>query len=167
MKATSMTPRFAFVMMAIISTAAGCHREAAPSVEKLPPAPVKWEAARQIVLEEWTELVGTAQPLPERAARVTAPVEGRVISVLRNAQGQAIAEGQRVERGDVLARLDATVLQAARDKASSAKKVLQAEKEATTLGVKQAALEVKRLNDLKRDAGSSSRRRTQVGGRGR
>ena len=48
----------------------------------MPPAPVKWEGPRQLFLEEWTELVGTTEPLPDHAARVTAPVEGRVSAVL-------------------------------------------------------------------------------------
>src|SRR5205085_1788902 len=56
----------------------------------------------------------------------------------------------------VLVRLDATILLTQRDKAVSAKKVLQAEKEAADFTVKQAALEVKRLNDLKRQQGSAA-----------
>src|SRR4051812_49309495 len=72
--------RFA-IWLALAGPVLGCRAPAAPE-EKVPPAPVKWEAARQLVLEEWTELVGTTQPLPDHAARVTAPVEGRVLSVL-------------------------------------------------------------------------------------
>jgi RND family efflux transporter MFP subunit len=107
-------------------------------------------------LEEWTELVGTTQPLPDHAARVTAPVEGWVLSVLQNAAGKPVAEGQPVQKGDVLVRLDATVLLASRDKAVSAKKILESEKEVAVLAVKQAELEVQRLNELKRQQGSSS-----------
>jgi multidrug efflux pump subunit AcrA (membrane-fusion protein) len=118
--------------------------------EKVPPAPVKWEGMRQLVLEEWTELVGTAEPLADHAARVTAPVEGRVLSVLRDAAGKTLMEGQRVREGDVLARLDATVLLTTRDKAVSAKRVAQAEKETSEFAVKQAELELRRLNELKR-----------------
>src|SRR5947209_1297660 len=128
---------------------AGCRHNAEPAAEeKVPPAPVKWEGIRQLVLEEWTELVGTSEALPDHAARVTAPVEGRVLSVLRDAAGKPLAEGQPVEKGDVLARLDATILLVTRDKAVSAKKVLLAAKEASEFAVKQAALEVRRLNDL-------------------
>jgi RND family efflux transporter MFP subunit len=117
---------------------------------------VKWEGARQLFLEEWTELVGTTEPLPDHAARVTAPVEGRVLAVLQGAAGKPIAEGQPVQKGDVLARLDATVLLASRDKAVAAKKILQAEKAAAELTVKQAELEVRRLNELKRQQGGQS-----------
>src|SRR5262249_23724609 len=105
---------------------------------------------RQLVLEEWTDLVGTTQPLPDHAARVTAPVEGRVVSVLQGPSGQSVVEGQAIRQGDVLVRLDATVITANRNKAQAAKKVLQADKEVAELAVKQAALEVKRLNELKR-----------------
>ena len=54
----------------------GCHQPVKPAEETVPPAPVKWEGIRHVVLEEWTELVGTTQALPDHAARVTAPVEG-------------------------------------------------------------------------------------------
>ncbi|HEY1379064.1 MAG TPA: efflux RND transporter periplasmic adaptor subunit [Gemmataceae bacterium] len=121
----------------------------------MPPAPVKWEGVRHVVLEEWTELVGTTEPLPDHAARVTAPVEGRVLSVLHGAAGKPVAEGQPVEADDVIAKLDATVLLVTRDKAVSAKKVLQAEKAAAEFAVKQAELEVRRLNELKRNQGTS------------
>src|SRR5262245_35649690 len=152
-----MTPRLArAAAVALAGLSLGCHRAAPPAAEKVPPAPVKWEAARQLFLEEWTELVGTALPLPDRAARITAPVEGRVVSLLQGAEGRAVTEGQPVRKGDVLARLDATAVQAARDKAVSARKILQAEKEAAEFAVKQAALEVKRLTELRRQQGAQS-----------
>src|SRR5207237_5016955 len=50
--------------------------------ENPPPGTVKIEGAAQVNLEEWTELVGTTTPLPDRVARISAPVEGRVVSVL-------------------------------------------------------------------------------------
>src|SRR5436853_5047588 len=98
--------RLALVLLACLPL--GCNRAAPPAPEKVPPAPVKWEGARQLFLEEWTELVGTTEPLPDHAARVTAPVEGRVLAVLSAAAGKPIAEGQPVKKGDILARLDAT-----------------------------------------------------------
>src|SRR4051794_37554049 len=101
-------PRAAFCGLALACLPLGCHRPAAPAEEKVPPAPVKWEAARRLFLEEWTELVGTTLPLPDRAARVTAPVEGRVVSLLQGSAGKSVAEGQQLQAGDVLARLDAT-----------------------------------------------------------
>lgn len=137
-------------LVVLVGLLVGCHRPAAPADEKAPPAPVKWESARQLFLEEWTELVGTSQPLPDHAARVTAPVEGRVLAVLPVAGGKSIVEGQLVQTGDVLVRLDAAALVANRDKAVAAKRVLQAEREAAEYAIKHAALELKRLNELKR-----------------
>jgi RND family efflux transporter MFP subunit len=139
------------VLLALGGLLAGCHLAATPPAEeKVPPAPLKWEGLRQLVLEEWTELVGTTQPLPDHAARVTAPVEGRVVSVLQGTSGAPVAEGQMVHPDDILVQLDATVITANRDKARAARKVLQADKEVAELAVKQAALEVKRLEELKR-----------------
>jgi RND family efflux transporter MFP subunit len=137
------------LFLLVICTLPSCNRAAPPAEEKLPPAPVKWEGIRQLFLEEWTELVGTTQPLPDHAARVTAPVEGRVVSVLQGGSNKPIAEGQPVQKGDTLAQLDATVIVHKREAAEEAKKVLQADKEVTEFTVKQAQLEVKRLNDLK------------------
>src|SRR6185369_17222408 len=113
----SARPRFLCSAIVLLAGLLGCHRSEPPAEEKTPPAPVKWEGVRQVVLEEWTELVGTTEPLPDHAARVTAPVEGRLLSVLRDAAGKPLAEGQMVKAGDVLARLDATVLLTTRDKA--------------------------------------------------
>jgi RND family efflux transporter MFP subunit len=142
--------RFAGFLLLFAGLSLGCHRGEKPPEEKVPPAPVKWEGARQLFLEEWTELVGTTQPLPEHAARVTAPVEGRVVSVLQGAAGKAIVEGQPVQKGDVLVQLDATVTRNHRDKAVAAKKVLQAKKQTAEFAVKQAELAVEGLNELQR-----------------
>ncbi|MFL5330996.1 MAG: efflux RND transporter periplasmic adaptor subunit [Gemmataceae bacterium] len=129
---------------------AGCRAANKSAEEKTPPAPVKWEAIRQLFLEEWTELVGTTTPLPDRAARVTSPVEGRVESVLSATPGRPLIEGQIVQAGDVIAQLDASLVRANRDKAVASKKTAQAEKEAATIGVKLAQLEVNRLTELRR-----------------
>jgi RND family efflux transporter MFP subunit len=137
------------VLVLLVCLPVGCNRAAIPP-EKVPPAPVKWEGARQLFLEEWTELVGTTQQLPDHSARVTAPVEGRVLSVLQGAAGKPVVEGQPVQEGDVLVRLDDTILRIQRDKAASAKKILRAEKEVADLAVKLAELEVTRLKELKR-----------------
>src|SRR5262245_25742605 len=144
------TRRCAGLFLLLAGLSVGCHRGEKPPEEKVPPAPVKWEGARQLFLEEWTDLVGTTQPLPEHAARVTAPVEGRIVSVLQGASGKPIVEGQPVQKGDVLVQLDDTIAGAHRDKAGAAKKVAQAKRETAEFAVKQAELEVQRLNDLKR-----------------
>src|SRR3954451_17562876 len=157
-----MTLRSAPRVVLLSALLAGCHKAPPPAEEKVPPSPVKWEAPRQLFLEEWTELVGTATPLPDHAARVTAPVEGRVLSVLQGAAGKAVAEGQPVQAGDILVRLDDTVVRAQRDKAESAKKVLRADREAADIAVKQAALEVRRLNELKRPQDSRGSERLEL-----
>jgi RND family efflux transporter MFP subunit len=138
----------AFLVLAFLNL--GCKRSATPTDGKdPPPAPIKWEGGREITLEEWTELVGTTQPLPDHAARVTSPVAGRVVAVLPNRAGKPIAEGQSVEEGDVLIRLDATAVQANLTKAQAAKKVILAEREVAAIAVKTAALDVKSLEELK------------------
>jgi biotin carboxyl carrier protein len=137
-------------LLVIALPALGCNRAPPPAEEKVPPAPVKWEGARQLFLQEWTELVGTTQPLPDHAARVTSPVEGRVLQILPAAGSQTIVEGQPVPKGAVLAQLDTAALLANREKLVAAKSVAVAEKEGAEFAVKQAALEVKRLGELKK-----------------
>src|SRR5690242_19424595 len=65
----------------LVAAALGCGRAPPPAEPPQPPATVKWEAPAQAALEEWTELTGTTVPVPDRVARVTAPVEVRVLSV--------------------------------------------------------------------------------------
>src|SRR5215813_10890711 len=120
--------RCSLILIVLTLLPLGCHRAAAPPEEKVPPAPVKWEGARQLFLEEWTDLVGTTQPLPDHAARVTSPVEGRVLQILPTANGQTIAEGQPVPKGALLAQLDTAALVANREKLVAAKSVAAAEK---------------------------------------
>jgi RND family efflux transporter MFP subunit len=141
-------PFLAVVVLACLPL--GCSRSAKPPEGEPPPAQVKWEGLHQGALEEWTELVGTTLQLPDHSARVTTPVEGRVLSVLGDAAGKPVEEGQLVQKGDVLVRLDDTILRIQRDKAATAKKVLLAEKEVMDLAVKLAAVDVKRLKELKR-----------------
>lgn len=111
----------------------GCGRSA-PVEEKVPPAPVKAAKAMLIPLAEWKEIIGTTQPLPDRIARISAPVEGRVVSVLRDADGAPLAEGQVIKAGTVIAQLDTRVI---------AEQLKQAE-----FAVRQAEIEVKRLEAL-------------------
>ena len=151
--------RIAFSLCGLFSLAClaiGCNHAAKPTEEKVPPAPVKWEGSRQLILEEWTELVGTTQPLPDHAARVTSPVAGRVLAVLPSSGDKPIVEGQLVKEGDVLVRLDATAILANLAKAEAAKKILQAEHEVAAFTVKQAALEVKTLEELQRKQDSQT-----------
>src|SRR5260370_35222099 len=77
----------------------GCSRAPASPDDTPAQAPVKWMEARQLFVEEWSEIVGTTQPLPDRAARVTAAVEGHVVSVLEDANGKPFVERQRFKKG--------------------------------------------------------------------
>jgi RND family efflux transporter MFP subunit len=149
-----------FIVLAAVPL--GCSRAAPSAEEKVPPAPVKWEGPRLVVLEEWTELVGSTEPLPEHAARVTAPVEGRVLSLLTGAAGKPVVEGQLVQAGDILVRLDDTLVRNQLEKAQSARKILLAEKEAADFAIKDAALEVRRLTELKREQDSQGGARVQL-----
>ncbi len=127
---------------------AGCSRTA-PEEEKPPAAPVQAAAPRSLFLGGWTALNGTAQPLPQHAARISAAVEGRVVSVLVGADGKPVQEGQLVHAGDVIARLDARVAQANRDKAEAAARELEEQKKQASYAVRRADLEVRRLEGLR------------------
>src|SRR5262249_50193650 len=108
------------------------------------PAPVKVAAARTLKLGEWTELLGTTQPPPDRVGRVSTAVEGRVVSVL----GGGLAEGSRVERGQVLVRLDDCVPRANRGKLAASADDLEEQKKQAKYATELAQIEVKRLENL-------------------
>jgi RND family efflux transporter MFP subunit len=129
----------------------GCHRAEPPAAEKVPPATVKWEAPLVGALEEWTELVGTTVPLPDHTARVSAAVEGRVVSIFGEAGGKPVVEGQRVEKGTVLAQLDTSITQANLAKAEAARDVLREEEHQAQLAAELATSEDKRLRKLKEE----------------
>ena len=133
----------------ILAAVVGCSGAAHPPEETAPPAPVKWEPPISGALEEWTELIGTTVPVPDRIARVTAPVEGRVISVFGDAGSTPIAEGQRIEKGTPLVRLDPTVILASLAKTEAVQEVLKEEERQTNFAVELAQSEVERLQQLK------------------
>src|SRR5712692_10160901 len=148
----SLSLAFAFLLLAL---PLGCKRTE-PVAEKIPPAPVKWETAHRFNLSEWTEVAGTTVPLPDRSARVTAPVEGRVQTVLKGEDGKPVTEGQPVRKGDVIAQLDATIITANRDQAEAQQKVLKEDVAQAGSGVKLAMIEVDRQKDLAKDKLGSS-----------
>jgi RND family efflux transporter MFP subunit len=136
------------VVAAVLVWAVAPWRSAAPVDETPPPAPVKWMEARQFFVEEWTELLGTTMPLADRVARITAPVEGRVISVLRGPKGQALVEGQQVKKGDVIVQLDTSLLQANRDKVAAGQDELKQLTKQAELALELAKIDVMRLTEL-------------------
>jgi RND family efflux transporter MFP subunit len=148
----------------LIAAALGCGRGPPPAEEKAPPATVKWEAPAQAALEEWTELTGATVPVPDRVARVTAPVEGRVLSVFGVPGSSPVAEGQRVEKDTPLVQLDPTVVQAVLAKAEAALAPLREDEHQAQYAVQLAQSEVDRLRQLKveEDQQPSGSRRTLV-----
>jgi RND family efflux transporter MFP subunit len=135
----------------VLSPCLGCHRAEPPGAEKAPPATVVWKTASLNALEEWTELVGTTVPLPDHVARVSAAVEGKVVSVFGEVDGKPVVEGQRVEKGTVLAQLDTTITQANLAKAEAARDVLREEEHQAQLAQELATNEDKRLRKLKEE----------------
>jgi multidrug resistance efflux pump len=112
--------RFLFAA-AVVSAPLGCSVPETPP-ETPPPHVVKWEGMALVTLQEWTELLGTVQPLPDRVARVTAPVEGQVVAVLPK-----VTEGTEVEPDTVLVQLNPTIAQANAEKARALKEALDQE----------------------------------------
>jgi membrane fusion protein (multidrug efflux system) len=130
----------------------GCGRETKPE-EKPPPAPVKWIEARQLFIEEWTDMVGTTQPPLDRAAHVSAAVEGHVVSLLQDADGKPLVEGQRLKKGEVLVRLDDSVARANRDKVAADLDELKQQVKQAELTVKHDEIEVRRLEEAMKHVG--------------
>jgi RND family efflux transporter MFP subunit len=131
---------------------AGCGQAAKP--ETTPAAPVKWEPASSVVLEQWTELVGTTQPLPECIAHITAPIDGRVVSLLKNAAGEAIHEGDEVKAGEVIAQLDDRIARLSLAKAESAVKTAEQDKTQAKTALNLATDQLTRLQTLKKQDSS-------------
>lgn len=115
-------------------------------------APVHVKTADEMPLAEWTALIGTPQPLPNHAARITAPLEGRVLWVRGDKKDDLIAEGQTVKKGDVIVQLDDRVAKANLAKANAALGDL-GEQQAQAEGlVKGAKIDVDRLEKLQKDS---------------
>lgn len=129
--------------------ALGCAGAKPAAEEATPPAPVTWEPALPLVLEEWTELVGTTTPLPHQIARVSAPVEGVVIDMLKDQNGKPVVEGQLVESGTLLVRLDPTLIDANLAKTAASLNVLKQEEEQAKIAEKLAKLDVDRLKEIR------------------
>jgi RND family efflux transporter MFP subunit len=133
----------------------GCAKEEAPAEEEEHAAPVKWESAEKADLEEWTELLGITQPLPNHSAHISAAVGGLVLSVLPSEKGKVIVEGQRVEKGQVLVQLDDRVLRANREKLLVSDPELQEQIKQAGHAMELAQIEVDRLERLQRSSGTS------------
>jgi RND family efflux transporter MFP subunit len=140
--------RLVLLFVALAALPLGCSQP--PAEESLPPAPIQAVTPRALVLGQWIELDGTTQPVPGRAARVSAAVEGRVQSILTGADDKPVHEGQVVHAGDVIARLDSHIIQANRDKLAAALKEMEEQKTQANYAVQLAEIEVQRLQELMR-----------------
>jgi RND family efflux transporter MFP subunit len=119
-----------------------------PPPEEERPAVVKANAARELLVGEWLELLGTTQPLPNHDARVTAAVEGRVLTLLGQASGPKVAEGQHVHQGDVIVQLDDRIPQADRAKAQAALLDLVEQRKQANIAVETARLNLTSKQEL-------------------
>ncbi len=147
--------RYAAGLFLLASLISGCGRaKEEPPEESI--APVQAQQPREVSVETWTEIVGTTQPLPGNAARVSAPVEGRVLWVLSDGHGPALVEGQEVHTEQPIAQLDDRIAKANRDRTAAAQKELEQQRRQAELAVRLAQIEVNRLEELARGSASSS-----------
>jgi RND family efflux transporter MFP subunit len=143
------------LLVALMVLVVGCKKADPPAGEEEHAAPVKWEAAEKADLEEWTELLGVTQPLPNHVAHISAAVGGYVLSVLPSENGKTVVEGQRVEKGQVLVQLDDRVLRANREKLLVSDPELQEQIKQAGHALELARYEVERLERLQHSSGSS------------
>jgi len=145
------------LLVVLMALPLGCKKADDPSEEgeEDHAAPVKWEPAEKADLEEWTELLGITQPLPNHVAHISAALGGYVLSILPSDNGKAIKEGQRVEKGQIIVLLDDRVLQANRAKLLVADPELQEQIKQAENTVELAHIEINRLEQLQRGSGTS------------
>src|SRR5437870_9459090 len=139
-----------FGMFLLLGLGLGCHRPPAPTAEEeVQSAPVVAVPAQMLSLGERTELVGSTAPLPNRAARVTANVEGRVLWVLGDGAGKTLVEGQRIQQGQVVVQLDDRLAQVKHQKLLAQRDENDEQKKQAELAEKLAHLDVDRLEKLR------------------
>jgi RND family efflux transporter MFP subunit len=139
-------PLFAGLVLTALAT--GCGREEKPAEEEKQVAVVKIAETQALFLGEWTELLGTTQPLPGQAARITAAIEGRVLSLSTGEKGQTLTEGQEVHAGDVIVQLDDRVARANRANAAAALLDFVEQRKQADIAVRQAQLTLTTREDL-------------------
>jgi RND family efflux transporter MFP subunit len=138
----------------------GCAGKQAAPPEILPPAPVQLATTQEVVIGEWTELPGATQPLPNRAARITAAVEGRVEWLLQDPaakNGKPITEGQLVEKGQVIGKLDDRLVRATLEKLETTLAETKEQKNQSDVAVKTAQIDLNSLQELRGNAMNGSR----------
>jgi RND family efflux transporter MFP subunit len=152
------TTSIQFLLLILVGTvmcfSAGCAGKQPAPPEVAQPAPVEVATTQQIIMGEWTELLGATQPLPSRSARISAAVESRVLWLLRDPEaknGQTLAEGQRVETGQVIGKLDDRLVRADREKLQTTLEETKEQKNQADFAVEAANLEYTRLLALSKN----------------
>ncbi len=136
-----------FVVLLPACPLLGCAGKAEPPTEEKPRAPVKAVTTRALSLGEWTELLGTTQPLPDHTARVTAAVEGHVVWVLGDGKAPKLTEGQKVHERDVIVQLDSRL-------ATATLRDLKEQQKQAKIAVDLAQLGLESKHKLWKDQGS-------------
>src|SRR5262249_33939928 len=131
--------------------ASGCAGKQPAAPENPPQAPVALATPQELKFGDWPKFPGATQPLPNHSARVSAAVEGRVVWLLHDPAAKdspALAEGQRVENGQIIGRLDDRIARAKRDSIETTLAETKEQKNQADLAVQAANIEVDRLQSL-------------------
>jgi RND family efflux transporter MFP subunit len=140
-----------FLLFLTACIVVGCAGKPTPKPEEPPPAPVQLSTTQEVIMGEWTELFGATQPLPNHSARITAAVEGRVQWLLSDPDGKngkALVEGQKVEKGQVIGKLDDRLVRAELGKLKTSQDETKQQKVQSELAVKSAQIDLKSLQGL-------------------
>jgi RND family efflux transporter MFP subunit len=146
-------PALAALLLAGLPLACARQQEAA---EKVPPAPVQAVGPLGHFFEQWTNLNGTTQPLPQHAARISATIEGQVLRVLADADGKPLlgpdgkplAEGGQVSAGQLVVQLNDKLARANYEKSRASQKDLDEQVQQADTTVQLAQAELTRLQGL-------------------
>jgi RND family efflux transporter MFP subunit len=145
------SPRILLTGLLLAPLALGCNKPAAETKEEAKPAPVKVDKVEEETYGQWTELLGTTLAPPNRAARVTAAVEGRVVTVLGDGK-DTVAEGERVPAGQVIARLDDHIVRANKARLEAQLREFEEQKKQSAIAVETAQIDADRYEKLSADA---------------
>jgi RND family efflux transporter MFP subunit len=140
--------RIVSISLTSLGLLAGCNKSAEAPKEEPPPAPVKVASVEEKELAEWTPMLGSPQPLPHQSARITAAVEGKVLQILQDEKGKMLAEGQKIDKNQMVVQLDDRVAQANRAKVQAAQDEMKEQLVQAELAVDLARVDVNRLNRL-------------------
>jgi RND family efflux transporter MFP subunit len=155
-----MTPLFlgrsaVALLGCVVMAATGIGCASKQSAETTPPAPVKAERGKIASYPETITLLGVTQPLPNMSARISAPIEGRVLWVLGEGTAAEALEQKPVEKNQILVKLDDRVARANRDKAAAAAEDMKEQEKQADLALELAKIDLDRLEKLKGTGGTN------------